>query len=71
MLAEQESTKTLALLRRVAEKVGVKADDPAMESLIEDMEPNKLVEQIRSAAGSELETASANGSKPGRKKAAT
>ena len=46
LLAEQESTKTLELLRRVADKVGVKHNDPAMDVLTEQMEPHKLAEQI-------------------------
>ena len=50
MLAEQESTKTLELLRRVAEKVGVDLDDPDSAVLTEPMEPNRLVDQIVSAS---------------------
>jgi uncharacterized membrane protein len=46
LLAEQESTKALELLRKVAEKVGVKVDDPATEVLTEEMEPHTLAQQI-------------------------
>jgi len=53
MLAEQESTKTLELLQKVAEKVGVSHDDPDMEALKEKMEPAKLLEQIVEATSSD------------------
>jgi len=52
LLAEQESTKTLELLRKVAEKVGVKDDDPATQVLTEEMEPHKLAQQIVEATNS-------------------
>lgn len=51
MLAEQESTKTLELLRAIAEKVGVDIDDPEIEDLLEPMDPKKLVDQIVAASG--------------------
>jgi uncharacterized membrane protein len=56
MLAEQESTKTLELLKRVAERVGVEINDPETDVLTESMEPHKLVDQIVSAS-EETETA--------------
>ena len=62
MLAEQESTKTLDLLRRVAEKLGVPADDPETKVLAESMEPEKLVDQIVSAAEEVLDKENSNGS---------
>jgi uncharacterized membrane protein len=72
MLAEQESTKTLDLLRRVAEKLGVPADDPETKVLAESMEPEKLVDQIVSAAEEVLEKENSNGSSTaGEEKAAT
>ncbi|MEO6390226.1 MAG: DUF1003 domain-containing protein [Pyrinomonadaceae bacterium] len=52
MLSEQENTKMLELLGLIAEKVGVAADDPAMEALKEEVDPQTLVEQIMSATGS-------------------
>ena len=52
MLSEQENTKMLELLSLIAEKVGVPTDDPAMETLKEEIEPETLVEQIMSATGS-------------------
>lgn len=51
LLAEQETTKTLELLQLIAVKVGVKADDPATEALLEPTDPRRLVEQIMSATG--------------------
>ncbi len=51
MLAEKENTKILELLKAIAEEVGVPSDDEAMESLLEPLEPEKLVEQIMSATG--------------------
>ncbi len=62
MLAEQENTKMLELLGLIAEKVGVAADDPAMEVLKEEINPKTLVEQIMSATGSDP-----NDAKPKRK----
>ncbi len=46
MLAEQESTKTLELLQKVAEKVGIDASDIVMEHLLADIHPEDLVERI-------------------------
>lgn len=70
MLAEQENTKMLKLLRQVAEKLDVKADDPETEVLAESMEPEKLVSQIVSAAEDTLDKETSNGSsKTGQTKA--
>lgn len=49
ILAEQENTKMLELLQRIAKEVGVEADDPKTAALLKPMEPDKLVEQIMSA----------------------
>jgi len=46
MLAEQENTKMLQLLQKVAAKVGVKDEDPDTKALVEEMEPAELLEQI-------------------------
>lgn len=51
MLAEQENTKMLELLGMIAEKVGVMTDDPALDFLKEEIDPETLVEQIMSATG--------------------
>lgn len=51
MLAEQENTKMLDLLQRIAIKVGIPADDAETAALLETMEPGRLVEQIMSATG--------------------
>lgn len=51
MLAEKENTKMLALLRRIAIKIGIPDDDPETAVLLEPMEPGRLVEQIMSATG--------------------
>lgn len=53
LMAEQENTLMLKLLGRIAKKVGVADDDPALEMLTEDIHPGKLVEQIMSATGSD------------------
>ena len=52
MLSEQENTKMLELLGRIAEKVGVPvANDPSLHVLTQDIDHDKLVEQIMSAKG--------------------
>jgi uncharacterized membrane protein len=54
MLAEQENTKMLTILAQIAEKVGVEMDDDhAVKVYGEDIEPDKLVEQIVNATESE------------------
>ena len=57
MLTEQENTKMLELLRLIADKVGVPYDDPAMDALVEPMDPEKLVKQIISAKGDDPDNA--------------
>jgi uncharacterized membrane protein len=64
LLAEQENTKMLELLQLVAEKVGVKVDDPAAHALMEPMEPGRLVEQILTAAGADPDEVKPAPSKP-------
>ena len=49
MLAEQESTKTLELLQRIARKVGIDADDPESKELLEPADPEELLEKIKQA----------------------
>jgi len=46
MLAEQESTKTLELVRLIAKKVGVEADDDETMELLAPIDPKKLLKQI-------------------------
>jgi uncharacterized membrane protein len=47
LLTEQENTKILSLLRRIADKVGVDYDDdPDVAVLEESTRPEKLIEQI-------------------------
>jgi uncharacterized membrane protein len=52
MLAEQENTKMLELLQKIAEKVGVDCD-PQLDVLMEPIDPKKLVKQIVKASGEE------------------
>jgi uncharacterized membrane protein len=61
LLAEQESTKTLELLRLVARKVGVEDNDPAMDILTAEMEPDKLAEQILEATEEAVNEAEVSG----------
>ena len=50
LLAEQENTKTLQILERIARKVGVHSgDDPEVKALEEATRPDALVEQIEEA----------------------
>jgi len=47
LLSEQENTKMLELLARIAEKVGVDlSDDPEVQALEEATRPQKLLQQI-------------------------
>jgi uncharacterized membrane protein len=47
LLAEQENTKMLELLERIAAKVGVAPDtDPEVQALLEDTRPEKVLQQI-------------------------
>ncbi len=50
LLAEQENTKTLQILERIARKVGAHvSDDPQVRALEEATRPEALVEQIEEA----------------------
>lgn len=50
LLAEQESTKTLELARLIAKKVGVESDDTETLALLEPLDPDKVVKQIKEAS---------------------
>ena len=51
LLTEQENTKLLRMLERIAEKVGAKTgEDPSIQVLDQATHPEKLVEQIEKAA---------------------
>ncbi|MDB6135681.1 MAG: hypothetical protein JWM59_3924 [Verrucomicrobiales bacterium] len=55
LLAEQENTKMLLLLTRIAEKLDIKSDDdPTIEVLEQSTRPERLAQQIE-AADRELE----------------
>jgi uncharacterized membrane protein len=52
LLAEQENTKALQILERIARKVGANvSDDPQVKALEEATRPDALVEQIEEAYG--------------------
>ncbi len=47
LLSEQENTKMIAMLQAIAAKVGAEVDeDPHLQALSEETEPEKLVRQI-------------------------
>ena len=46
MLAEQENTKMLELVKAIAEKVGVDCEDPSLEALTDDVDPQTLIKEI-------------------------
>ncbi len=50
MLAEEESTKTLELIQKIAHKVGVDLDEQATEELLKPTDPGKLVKKIMDSA---------------------
>ena len=51
LLTEQENTKMLRMLERIAEKVGANTDDdPSLQVLDQATNPEKLVEQIEQAS---------------------
>ncbi len=50
MLAEEESTKTLELLQKIAHKVGVDLDEQGTEELLKPTDPGKLVKKIMDSA---------------------
>jgi uncharacterized membrane protein len=52
LLSEQENTKMLRMLERIAEKVGARIeDDPSLEVLDQATHPERLVRQIEEASG--------------------
>ena len=64
LLAEQENTKALQILERIAKKVGANVnDDPQVRALEEATRPEALVEQIEEAyrAGTGQATKNGNG----------
>ncbi len=60
MLAEQENTKMLQLLQRIADKLEVKYKDPQLAALVEEMEPAELLEQIVTATAGDTKKAEAS-----------
>ncbi|HET6425897.1 MAG TPA: DUF1003 domain-containing protein [Planctomycetaceae bacterium] len=46
LLAEQENTEQLRLLRLVCERLNIEIDDPEMEAFVEAVDPDELVQQI-------------------------
>ncbi|MEZ0307212.1 MAG: DUF1003 domain-containing protein [Ramlibacter sp.] len=65
LLAEQENTKALQMLERIAKKVGVHVnDDPQVRALEEATRPESLAEQIEEAYGGD---SGKSGGKPGGK----
>jgi uncharacterized membrane protein len=56
LLAEQENTKILQILERIAKKVGAHlSDDPQVRALEEATRPESLVRQIEEAFGDQPE----------------
>jgi len=53
LLTEQENTKMIQMLERIAKKVGVDAVDPELHILKETTDPEKLVAQIEQAQSEE------------------
>ncbi len=49
LLAEQENTAMLELLRLIAEKIGIDCEDAVLNELLEEVHPKDLVEQIEKA----------------------
>jgi uncharacterized membrane protein len=61
LLTEQENTKMLTLLQRIAKKVGATTDDdPSLHVLEQATQPEKLIDQIEQAKA-ENSTNSAHG----------
>ena len=62
LLAEQENTKALQILERIAKKVGAHvSDDPQVRALEEATRPEALVEQIEEAYRADSGQAAKNG----------
>ncbi len=53
LLTEQENTKLLEMVTKIAKKVGVEIEDPVVDNLLEDMDPGVLVEQIMAVKSDE------------------
>jgi uncharacterized membrane protein len=51
LLTEQENTKILDLLQRIAVKVGIPDEDAATKVLLQPVDPEKLVQQIIDVTG--------------------
>lgn len=51
LLTEQENTKMLDLLQRIAVKVGIPDEDTATKVLLQPVDPGKLVQQIIDVTG--------------------
>jgi uncharacterized membrane protein len=61
LLTEQENTKMLTLLGRIAEKVGVKIDDdPSLQVLEQATRPEQLIDQIEEATKQTSKTPTSN-----------
>ena len=59
LLTEQENTKMLTILERIAERVGAKTDDdPSLQVLEQATQPEKLIDQIEQAQGQNPPTSS-------------
>ncbi len=66
MLAEEESTRTLELVRAIAKKVGIDCDDESLKALLEPMDPEKMVDEIMAATEDDSKSV-----KPRKRKVAT
>jgi len=55
LLTEQENTKMIQMLERIAEKVGADIADPEVRILEENTDPEKLVAQIEQAQSEETQ----------------
>jgi uncharacterized membrane protein len=51
LLAEQETTKILAMLDNIQQHLGIAAHDPVVQAMKEATEPERLVEQIEEHVG--------------------
>jgi uncharacterized membrane protein len=58
MLAEQENTKMIEILRLIAERVGVPYEQLGLDTFQQEMKPEKLAEQIISATATPDENVS-------------
>ncbi|MBV9217665.1 MAG: DUF1003 domain-containing protein [Acidobacteria bacterium] len=50
MLVERENTKLLRMLKAIGDRIGVDAHDEEVHALMQDVEPEKLVDQIIKAS---------------------